>query len=124
MALIDDLRTQLEAEESRTVGSAFGGQGAARASYSVASVRDWLLAQPLAAPATEFERALTDLEGLPEWTEVETRGGCPPAIRILDRIDESHGRQHEDEDPLDAGANPDAATGVVRTISGNIPTRQ
>jgi hypothetical protein len=44
MAFEDDLRRLLEREEVETAGTAFGGKTeATRKSYSVASVRNWVV---------------------------------------------------------------------------------
>lgn len=43
MRFSSGLKFALEAEERRTVGASFGGDGAAGGSYSVARIRDWIL---------------------------------------------------------------------------------
>lgn len=44
MPFLDELREHLEIQERETVGSAFGGPaGGGRASYSVTSIRDWII---------------------------------------------------------------------------------
>jgi 5-methylcytosine-specific restriction endonuclease McrA len=59
MPFFTDLQELLEREEYETVGPAFGGtRPATRNSFSVATIRDWVLAQAPYAEATAIEVAL------------------------------------------------------------------
>jgi hypothetical protein len=66
MPFFDDLRERLEREEYETVGPAFGGdRPTTHSSYSIATIRDWVITQAPYSEATAIDialkRALTSL---------------------------------------------------------------
>lgn len=64
MPFVDDLRELIENQERQTVGSAFGGPAARTASYSVTSIRDWIINQISQFGTTDIERAIARASNL------------------------------------------------------------
>lgn len=61
MGFVEDLQTCLETEENETVGTAFGGRTPAkRNSYSIVTVRDFVLGSSPFTGSTRVERALAE----------------------------------------------------------------
>jgi len=61
MAILEELRAHLEDEENETVGTAFGGKNpTAHGSYSIATVRDFILDRAPFTGSSQIERRLAE----------------------------------------------------------------